>query len=307
MKKARILSLVLLLLFPLTLSADIIEDIAKMGNTAWDNLILLYKYSGWKELASVTTIADNFSQYKDKVMCFPLIDFSDVITDSKGNKYYYYGEKGGTEIVLFAYHAGIEPQIAALKSTLGDLGSRYEALGSVIDVQRNWGTWQTVIFMKLCAFHSRNHVSVVVENETMLVVGQARISAVKEEQALNWRAGIPEDAASVPPGLDPESVAKWFLFFGSTRKNLAVWTQLCSVQENAISSAGALWPKGRSWWQKLSLADREYRFIGADSANSNDTTQVFLCQISEKGIDVGEPIPISVVLEKAGQWRISNF
>jgi hypothetical protein len=307
MKKVCILSLSLLVLFPLTLSADIVEDIAKMGNTAWDNLILLYKQSGWKEPAPVKTIADDFSQYKNKVMSFPLIDFSDVITDSQGNRYYYYGEKNGTEIVLFAYHAGIEPLIAALRSTLGNLGSQYEALGSVIDVKRDWETWQTVIFMKLCAFHIRNRVCVVVENETMAVVGQADIDIAKEKLALNWRADIPEDTTSVPPALDPESVAKWFLFFGSTRKNLSVWSQLCSVQENAVSSVGALRPKGRSWWQTLSMADREYRFIGADSANNTDTKQVFLCQVSEKGIDVGAPIPITVVLERAGQWRVSNF
>jgi hypothetical protein len=308
MKKVSILLLTLLLLFPLTLSADFIEEIARKGNTAWDNLILLYKRSGCEEPTPAKTIADSFSQYKNKVIRFPLVDFSDVISDSKGNKYYYYGEKAGTEIVLFAYHEGLASRLETLNAMLGDLGSRYETLGSVIDVQQNWETWETAIFVELHAFYIRNRVCVVVENKKMALVGQDILDAFVKERALMWTQGIPENAEAVPPGLDPASVAKWFLFFGSIKKNLAVWTQLCSVQENAISSAGALRPKGRGWWQLLSSVERDYRFLGEDSLNDTDTARVFLYQISENGLDVGEPLPMTVTLEQAGgQWRVSAF
>jgi hypothetical protein len=306
-KKARILSLSLLLLLPLSLSADFIEDIGKKGNTAWDNLILLYKRSGWKELAPLKTIADGFSQYKDKVMRFPLVDFSDAISDSKGNRYYYYGKKEGTEIVLFTYREGLSSKLASLNAMLGNLGSQYEALGSVIDVQQNWETWETVIFVELCAFHIRNRVCVVVESNNMALVGQDILDVSVEEQAVMWTHDIPEDVKAVPQGLDPESVAKWFLFFGSITKSLAIWTQLCSVQENVASSANVLRPKGRGWWQTISSGEREYRFIGEAKLNATDTARVFLYQISENGLDVGEPMPLTVILEQAGQWRVSSF
>ncbi|MDR1324760.1 MAG: hypothetical protein LBK00_01850 [Treponema sp.] len=308
MKKACILSLsLLLLLLPPSLPADFIEDIGRKGNITWDNLILLYKRSGWKEPALPKTIADSFSQYKDKVMHFPLIDFSDVISDSKGNRYYYYGEKEGTEIVLFTYHEGLSLKLASLNAMLGNLGSQYEALGSVIDVQQDWETWETVIFVELCAFHIRSRVCVVVESNNIALVGQDILDVSVEEQVVMWTHDIPEDVKAVPPGLDPESVAKWFLFFGSISKNLGIWTQLCSVQENITSSANVLRPKGRSWWQTISSGEREYRFIGEAVLNNTDTARVFLYQISEHGLDVGEPMPLTVILEQAGQWRVSLF
>ncbi|MDR2418916.1 MAG: hypothetical protein LBD79_07660 [Treponema sp.] len=307
MKKARILSLSLLLLLVLPLSADFVEDIGKKGSTAWDNLILLYKRSVWQELAPLKTIVGAFSQYKDKVMRFPLVDFSDVISDGKGNRYYYYGEKEGSEIVLFTYHDGLSSKLALLNATLGSLGSRYEALGRVIDIQQNWETWETVIFVELCAFHIRSRVCVVVEGNDVALVGQDILDAFVKEWGVMWTHDIPEEVKAVPAGLDPESVAKWFLFFGSISKNLAVWTQLCSVQENAITSANVLRPKGRSWWQIVSSGEREYRFIGADALNSTDTVRVFLYHLSENGLDVGEPMSLTVILEQAGQWRVSSF
>ena len=306
MKKVRMLSLSLLLLLPLSLSADFIEDIGKKGNTAWDNLILLYKRSGWKELAPVKTITDSFFQYKDKVMRFPLVDFSNVISDSKGNLYYYYGEQEGTELVLFTYHEGLSSKLASFNVSLGTLGSQYEVLGRVIDVQQNWETWETVIFVELCAFHIRSRVCVVVEGNNIALVGQDILDASVKEKVV-WTHDIPEDATVVPPGLDPESVAKWFLFFSSISKNLGLWTQLCSVQENIAVSAYALRPKGRAWWQTISSGEREYRFIGEDVLNGTDTARVFLYQISENGLDVGEPMPLTVILEQAGQWRVSSF
>jgi hypothetical protein len=60
------------------------------------------------------------------------------------------------------------------------------------------------------------------------------------QQAANWTAGIPQNAASVSSGLEPEAVAKWFLYYGSTGKNQTVWNQLLSVQENTISASGSL-------------------------------------------------------------------
>jgi hypothetical protein len=302
-KKAYILSLGLLLLSPPALSADFIEDIGRKGNTAWDNLILLYKHSGWREPAPLQTIVDGFSQYKDKVMYFPLVDFSDVISDSKGKQYYYYGGKEEAEIVLFSCINGLASKLVSLNAALGNLGSRYEVLGSIIDVQQNWENWETAIFVELCAFHIRSRVCVVVESNTMALVGQD----ILDKQFAAWTQGIPENAEAVPPGLDPESVAKWFLFFGSIRKNLMVWTQLCSVQENIVSSTRMLRPKGRSWWQTISSEKWEYRFIGEDTLKSADLARVFFYKRSGGGLDAGELMPLTVILEQTGQWRVSSF
>jgi hypothetical protein len=342
MKKMRVLLLNLLLLLPLSLSADFIEDIGKKGNITWDNLILLYKRFGWRELAPPKSIADKFSQYKDKVMRFPLVDFSDVINDSKGNQYYYYGRKEEAEIVLFTYHDGLTSKLGSLNAALGNLGSQYEVMGSIIDVQHDWEDWETVIFVKPGVVRIKNRVCVVVEGNTVIMVGQSildvsvegldasgegldvsgeeldasgerldvsvkGLDASGEELALAWTYNIPEDIEVVPAGLDPESVAKWFLFFGSITKNLEVWTQLCSVQENVVTGAHVLRPKGRTWWHTLSSGEQEYRFVGEDLLNGTDTERVFLYYIRENGVDVGEPLSLTVVLEQAGQWRVSLF
>jgi hypothetical protein len=139
------------------------------------------------------------------------------------------------------------------------------------------------------------------------LAGQDIFNRHMAAQAANWTAGIPQNASSVPQNLDPEMVAKWFLFYGSNKKDEKIWNQLCSVQENAISASGTLTSKGQSWWRMISMANREYYFVRADSGRDTATSKVFMYQIRQDGQDVGVAKPMTVVKESSGQWKVSSF
>ncbi|MDR1400463.1 MAG: hypothetical protein LBJ41_11110 [Treponema sp.] len=59
---------------------------------------------------------------------------------------------------------------------------------------------------------------------------------------------------------------------------------------------------GRNWrWLKRLWNIGEYLL------NGTDTARVFLYQASEHGLDVGEPMFLTVILGRAGQWRVLSF
>jgi hypothetical protein len=297
--------LVLFILITVFIHADPVSDIARAGDEAWNNLIAqLKRESRWMDPVSANVVVNNFSRYDGKVMLFPAIDFSDFITDREGNRYYWYGEKNSLNIFIIKYHPGIQDQLYMLNNGLGNMGGRYEVLGTIVEA---WEWWGNVVLMDVVAVRVQNRACVLIQNNRPVLAGQDIFDRYMAEQAANWAAGIPQNATSVPGGLEPEMVAKWFLYYGSIKKNQTIWNQLCSVQENAISSSGALQAKGQSWWRMISMSDREYYFVRAEPSRDTPTTRVFMYQFRQNGQDVGVARPMTVIRENAGQWRVSSF
>jgi hypothetical protein len=285
--------------------ADPATDIAGAGDTAWDNLVARYRgESLWADPVSANVVVNNFGRYEKKVMLFPAIDFGDFITDRDGNKYYWYGEKNSNNLFIIKYNDGIQDLLYKLNNGLGNAGGRYEVLGTIVDAYRWWGN---VVLMDVAAMRIQNRACVIIQNNRPVLAGQDIFDRYLAAQAANWTAGIPQNAASVPQNLEPEAVAKWFLFYGSVKKDSAVWNQLCSVQENAISVSGALQAKGQSWWRMISMANREYYFVRSDSGRDTPSSRVFMYQIRQDGQDAGVAKPMTVIKESNGQWKVSSF
>jgi uncharacterized protein (DUF2164 family) len=285
--------------------ADPAGDIAKAGDDAWNSLVNRYKAEGLlADPVSANVVVNNFGRYDGKVMLFPAIDFSDFITDREGNRYYWYGEKNSLNLFVIKYHDGIQDQLYKLNNALGNYRGNYEVLGTIVDAWRWWGN---VVLMDVIAVRVQNRAAILMQNNVPVLAGQDIFNRHMAAQAANWTAGIPQNASSVPQNLEPEMVAKWFLFYGSNKKDSNVWNQLCSVQENAISASGALTSKGQSWWRMISMANREYYFVRADPARDTPTSKVFMYQIRQDGQDVGVARPMIVTRENSGQWRVSSF
>jgi hypothetical protein len=285
--------------------ADPAGDIAKAGDEAWNNLIAQYKKEArWVDSVSANVVVNNFDRYEEKVMLFPAIDFSDFITDRDGNRYYWYGEKNTFNIFVIKYHPGIQDQLYMLNNGLGNMSGKYEVLGKIVDA---WEWWGNVVLMDVTAMRVQNRACVLIQNNRPVLAGQAIFDRYMAEQAANWTKGISQNATSVPQGLEPEMVAKWFLYYGSIKKNQTIWNQLCSVQENAISGSGVLQAKGQSWWRMISMTDREYYFVRAEPGRDTAISKVFMYQFRQDGKDVGVARPMTVIKENTGQWRVSSF
>jgi hypothetical protein len=305
LNKGKIAFLALFMIAISFIHADPASDIAKAGDDAWNNLIAQYKKeSRWMDPVSANVVVNNFERYDGKIMQFPAIDFGDFITDRNGERYYWYGEKNTLNIFVIKYHPGIQDQLYMLNNGLGNMGGKYEVLGTVVDA---WEWWGNVVLMEVTAMRVKNRACVMIQNNRPVLAGKDIFDRYMAEQAANWTKGIPQNAASVPQGLEPEMVAKWFLYYGSNKKNQTIWNQLCSVQENAISGSGTLQAKGQSWWRMISMADREYYFVRAEPGRDTATTKVFMYQIRQNGQDVGVAKPMTVIKENAGQWRVSSF
>jgi hypothetical protein len=296
---------VLFTFITLLIYADPASDIAKAGDDAWNNLIAQYKKdSRWADPVSANVVVNNFGRYNGKIMMFPAIDFGDFLTDKDGNKYYWYGEKNSMNIFVIKYHSGIQDKLYALNNGLGNMGGKYEVLGKIVDA---WDWWGNVVLMEVTAMRVQKRACVIMQNDIPVLAGQDIFDKYMAGQAANWTAGIPQNATSVPQNLEAEAVAKWFLYYGSVKKNQTIWNQLCSVQENAISASGTLQAKGQSWWRMISMADREYYFVRADPSRDTPTTKYFMYQIRQNGQDLGVAKPMIVTKEAAGQWRVSSF
>jgi hypothetical protein len=296
---------VLLILAACFVYADPAGDIAKAGDEAWNNLVAQYKKENrWADPVSANVVVNNFSRYDGKAMLFPSIDFGDFLTDKDGNRYYYYGEKNSLNVFVIKFHSGIQDKLYMLNNGLGNMGGRYEVIGTIVDA---WAWWGNVVLMEVNAMRVQNRAAVMIQNNQPVLAGQDIFDRFMAQQAANWTEGIPKNAASVPAGLEPEAVAKWFLYYGSASTNQTVWNQLLSVQENAISASGTLSAKGQSWWRVISMADREYFFVRADPARDTPTSRVFMYQFRQNGKEAGAAKPMTVIKENSGQWKVSSF
>ncbi|MDR2499834.1 MAG: hypothetical protein LBD37_01980 [Treponema sp.] len=296
---------VLFVLLSWSVLADTAGDIAKAGDNAWNNLVNQYKNNDrWAEPVSANVVVKNFSRYKGKAMLFPAIDFGDFITDRDGNRYYWYGEKNSLNLFIIKYHDGIQDQLYKLNNGLGNYKGNYEVLGTIVDA---WEWWGNVVLMDVSAVRVQNSACILIQNNKPALAGEDIFKRYMAEQAANWTTGIPQNASSVPQNLTPEMAAKWFLYYGSVKKNADVWKQLCSVQEDAISSSGTLSSKGESWWRMISMANREYYYVRADPNRDTPASKVYMYQIRQNGQDAGAAKPMTVVKEKTGQWRVSSF
>jgi hypothetical protein len=285
--------------------ADPAGDIASAGDTAWNNLISRYRTEGrWADAVSANVVVNNFSRYEGKIMRFPAIDFSDFVTDREGNRYYWYGERNSLNMFVIRYHDGIMDHLRKLNNGLGNYSGSYEVLGTIVDAWRWWGN---VVQMDVNAVRVQNRACIVMQNGAPVLVGQEIFDRHMAQQAASWTTGIPPNATSVPQNLEPEMVAKWFLYYGSVNKVSAIWNQLCSVEENAISATGTLTARGESWWRMLIMANREYYFVRADPARDTPASKVYMYQIRIDGQDVGVARPMTVVRESSGQWKVSSF
>jgi len=299
MLKRKAVFCILFTFITLFIYADPAGDIAKAGDDAWNNLIAQYKReSRWADPVSANVVVNNFLRYDKKIMQFPAIDFGDFITDPEGNKYYWYGEKNSMNVFVIKYNPGIQDKLYALNNGLGNMGGKYEVLGVIVDA---WDLWGNVVLMEVVAMRVQKRACILIKDDVPVLAGQDIFDRYMAGQAANWTAGIPQNATSVPPNLEAEAVAKWFLYYGSVKKNQTIWNQLCSVQENAISAAGALQAKGQSWWRMISMTDREYYFVRADPSRDTPTTKYFMYQIRQNGQDLGVAKPMAVTKETAGQ------
>ncbi len=285
--------------------ADAAGDIAAAGDKEWDAIVSQYKSSGkWENTVSASIVAGNLSKYYGKIMQFPKIDFSNFVTDKNGKKYYYCGEKSNWNIFVIKYNDGIQDLLYKLNNALGNKSGDYEVIGKITDAYSWWGN---VVEMEVVAMRIKNRACIKIKNGKAVLVGQEILDKNMSNAAATWSKGIPDNASSVPANLSAEDTAKWFLYYGSTKKNSNMWKKLCSVEGRAISASGNLSAKGESWWRMISKADREYYFVRADKSRSNATQKYFMYQIKINGQDVGVAKPMCVLKEKNGQWKVKSF
>ena len=295
------------LLMAISCFADTAENIAIVGDYAWEEKIDWCDQMGiWTDLTSAEEIAYDFDEYYGKVMQFPAIDFTQFITDKSGNKYYYYGYTDGdvSNFFIIDFDPGIQDILYKLNNALGKQSGEYEVLGMIQDVDSDW---DNVVFMKILAMRVKGRACIFMTSDGPQLVGQEYLDDAMAKKAASWDADIPRNAKSVPADLDAESTAKWFLYYGSTEKNEELWTNLCSKEENAVRADGSLEAKGQSWWRMISKADRNYYFVRADTDRNDATHQYFMYQIQINGSDVGAAKPMCVVKESDGSWKVSSF
>jgi hypothetical protein len=305
MNKGKFIFAAFFVLLSRSVFADPAGDIARAGDNAWNSLVNQYKTEGrWADPVSANVVVNNFSRYNGKAMLFPAIDFGDFVTDRDGNRYYWYGEKNSLNLFVIRYHDGIQDQLYKLNNGLGNYRGNYEVLGTIVDA---WDWWGNVVLMEVSAVRVQNRACILIQNNRPVLAGEDIFNRYMAEQAANWTAGIPQNATSVPQNLEPEMVAKWFLYYGSVKKNSTVWNQLCSVQENAVSGSGVLTAKGESWWRMISMANREYYYVRAEASRDTPASRVYMYQIRQDGRDVGVAKPMTVIKENSGQWKVSSF
>ncbi len=286
-------------------SADPASDIAKAGDAEWDTMVSEYKKSGkWTDTVSASVIANDFSGYDGKVMLFPSIDFGDFITDKNGTKYYWCGEKTNYNIYVIKYNDKIRDQLYRLNNALGNAGGKYEVLGRINDA---YGWWGDVVEMEVVAMRIKGRACVKMENGEPVLVGEKFLNDWLGQKADTWTKGIPSDAKDVPSDLSAEDTAKWFLYFGSVKKDQHMWVKLCTVENDAVDGTGTMLAKGQSWWRMISKADRSYYFVRADSSRDTGTQKYFMYQIQVNGADAGVAKPMSVIREKNGTWKVTSF
>jgi hypothetical protein len=305
-------------LLPLALHAlDPAGEIARQGDIVWDNLLLLYKRdTSWLELKPAAAFSPAMT---GKIITLPVIDLNNRVTDRNQNPYYYHSDENRPLLFIFPQNPAIQPQLDVLNSVLEPSDDRFQVMGRIVEVisvetpeqspgsGEVWDGREVVVALDIIALRIENKVCVVVERENAALVGQAHFDTLVDEQIMLWTFSVPENVTTVPAGLDPEAVAKWFLFFGSIRKNSQIWNQLCSVDKNIVSSSGLLRAPGQNWWHTVSDAARIYFFTGADSAKKTAASQVFFYGIRENGQTIATAKSLTVTLEKSGQWRVSSF
>lgn len=285
--------------------ADTAKDIAKAGDAEWEKMVSSYKAGGeWRDTVSASVVVDDFRGYYKKYMLFPAIDFSDFVTDKNGTKYYWCGEKTNWNIFVIKYNDGIQDYLYKLNNALGNYKGAYEVLGKITDAYSWWGD---VVEMEVVAVHVKGRATIKIENGKPVLVGEKFLNEAMGKAASSWAKGIPENATSVPKNLSAEETAKWFLYYGSVKKNQNIWKGLCSVEENALNANGSLTAKGESWWRNLSKTDRDYYFVRADENRSTATEKYFMYQIRVNGTDAGVAKPMCVIKEKSGSWKVKSF
>jgi hypothetical protein len=310
--------LLFITLVPFMLYADTAEDIATQGDKVWDNLLFFYKRDS--RLIEIGTTPD-FSQhtrYIEKSVLAPRVDLSDVITGHDNKQYYHFSETDASPLFIFPYKQEIRTLLDTLNILFKDTGDGYEVIGRISNVitaddtasrPGSGGIWNNrdIVLVDTQAFHARNKVCVMVDAEQVVPVGEKLLNELLETHLMLWTANIPENATTLPPNMEPETVAQWFLFFGSIHKNSQIWNQLCSADKNIVSNVGLLRAQGQVWWHTLSIAEHKYFFIGADASQSSDTSKTFLYGIRENDKTIETAKRITVNHEQSGQWRVSLF
>ncbi|WP_027728981.1 hypothetical protein [Treponema sp. C6A8] len=285
--------------------ADTASDIAKAGDSEWDKMVSTYKANGqWKDTISASIVVDNFPAYYNKIMPFPAIDFSDFVTDKNGTKYYWCGEKTNWNIFVIKYNDGIQDYLYKLNNALGNYKGSYEVLGRITDAYSWWGD---VVEMEVVAVRVKGRATIKIEGGKPLLVGEKLLNDAMNEKAASWTKGIPDNASSVPQNLTAEETAKWFLYYGSVKKNQDIWKKLCSAEEEAVKADGTLLAKGESWWRNLSKTDRDYYFVRSDDSRGSASEKFFMYQIRVNGQDAGVAKPMCVIKEKNGSWKVKSF
>ncbi len=285
--------------------ADAASDIAKAGDKEWDKMIAQYKAcDDWRNLVSASYVAYDIYDYYGCIMQFPKIDFADFVTDKNGQKYYYCGEKTNWNLFVIKYNDGIQDLLYKLNNALGNKSGEYEVIGRITDAYSWWGD---VVEMEVVAMRIKGRACIKIENGKAVLVGQEYLDKAMQSAASTWTKGIPDNAKDVPANLTAEETAKWFLYYGSNKKDSKIWNKLCSVEEGAVDASGKLSAKGESWWRMISKTDREYYFVRADSSRDSATEKYFMYQIRMNGADVGAAKPMCVIKEKNGQWKVKSF
>ncbi|MCP3924361.1 MAG: hypothetical protein GY714_17435 [Desulfobacterales bacterium] len=298
MKKIIYLLLCFMLIYfsPVFAGSDALSKIGKEGDKKWNEIIQSYKSKGnFVENKSAREITRNFKKYQGKITRFPKIDFSDMITDRKGNRYYYYGEKGSTDLFVVKYNMRINSKLQILSAAMGSLKGDWEIIGKIDDAYTWWGN---VVHLDVVAIRIKGSVCATVKNNKVTLVGEEIMNAELAKKEKDAYSGIPKKLTSIPDGLDPLTVAKLFFYVGSVEKNKPVWSQLLAERSQGASS--------RSWWRIFNKYEREYFFVRENPKRANKPgAKCYMFQIKSKGKNMGTAKPC-ILVKEAGQWKIRS-
>ena len=280
-------------------NADTKQDIGKMGDAAWEDLMKNSRDGAVIDPPlSARTIAANFRQYQGSLMRFPEFSFDDFVTDRKGEKYYFYGENEGNGLFVIKYDNRITEMLRKYSYAMGSAGDEnWELLGS-IDESFEW--WGDIILMDIKAVRIKNKVAVIKKGDGFDFVGEELIDKLMDEKAAAGITGVPENLTSIPSGLEPKTVADLYFHIANKENNEDVWLQLLSSYNFYRGK-----PERRvdTWWRNLTKPGRTFFYVR--TATDEATTKKYFYQIRENGNDVGSPKPLTLVLED-NEWKVKS-
>ena len=273
------------------------KEIAKVGDAEWMEFVTKQTEEGKfaSEIPPANFMARNFSNYQDKLMIVPQIDFNRTASDTKGNKYFINPDPRWRGFVI-EFNSEITDKLRKFASVIGAVGTEgWEMVCRIKDV---FGWWNNNVFLEAVAVRVKDKVTAFFADGKANFSGEDIMQKYLDELKESSSADIPKNLDSIPDDLEPLTVAKLFYHLCTEEDNHDVWSQILHQKE--CTHNGQPLPRVKSWWNNMKK-DRSYYYVRTDQDDAE--VKKYFFQMAINGEDNGNPKPIQVKMEN-GQWRV---